>query len=98
MRNSSINELIRITMVVLTVLGSALLVASALADPQGSQYSPPPATDTSSSCAEAPSRLYLQDGPHDNHFYSDCHSSVHVIVTSPRPNDDLNVVKPRLLV
>ncbi|KAH6875035.1 hypothetical protein BKA58DRAFT_427756 [Alternaria rosae] len=85
-------------MVVLTVLGSAALVATVLARPQGSTYTLPPAVDSSSPCAEAASRLYLQDGPHNNHFYSDCHTSVHVIVTSPQPNSDPNVVKPRLLV
>ncbi|CAO2653363.1 Nn.00g027740.m01.CDS01 [Neocucurbitaria sp. VM-36] len=53
---------------------------------------------STSSCSEAASRLYLSDSPHDNYFYSDCHSSAHVIVTSPRPGSDLNIVKPRLLV
>jgi len=85
-------------MVALTVLGSAALIAGVLAYPQGSPNSPSPATDLSSPCAEAATRLSLQDGPQDNHFYSDCHTSAHVIVTSPQPNSDLNVVKPRLLV
>ena len=85
-------------MVTFTVLGSAALVAGVLAYPQGRPSSPPPVTDLSSPCAEAATTLSLQDGPHNNHFYSDCHTSVHVIVTSPQPDRDPNVAKPRLLV
>jgi hypothetical protein len=88
----------KVAMVVLTALGSAALVATVLAYPQGSTYTPPPADDLLSPCAEAASRLQLQDGPHNNHFYSDCRTSVHVIVTSPQSDSDNDVVKPRLLV
>jgi hypothetical protein len=75
-----------------------VLAATLLATAAVSQYIPPPAEPSPSSCPEAPSRLNVVDGPHDNYFYSDCHSSSHVIVTSPRVGDDLDFVKPRLLV
>ncbi|KAH7371704.1 hypothetical protein BKA66DRAFT_551495 [Pyrenochaeta sp. MPI-SDFR-AT-0127] len=55
-------------------------------------------TYSTAPCTEPASRLYLSDAPHDNYFYSDCHSSSHVIVTSPRPGSNINIVKPRLLV
>ncbi|KAH8719188.1 hypothetical protein GQ44DRAFT_623916 [Phaeosphaeriaceae sp. PMI808] len=82
-------------MVSVGLVASVLLATIALSQsrPQSApQYSSP------SSCSEAASRLYLPDGPHSNYFYSDCHSSSHVIVTSPRPGDNLNIIKPRLLV
>jgi hypothetical protein len=80
-------------MAFITVL-SAILLATAVV----SQYTPPPTQPSPSPCSEAASRLNLLDGPHDNYFYSDCHSSSHVIVTSPRIGDDLDFIKPRLLV
>ncbi|KAI4678823.1 hypothetical protein J4E81_010551 [Alternaria sp. BMP 2799] len=86
-------------MVAITVLGSAALVATVLAYPQSSTtYSPPPTEDLSSPCEEAASRLYLEDGPQKNYLYSDCHTSAHVIVTTPRPDSNTSVVKPRLIV
>ncbi|KAF2032423.1 hypothetical protein EK21DRAFT_61144 [Setomelanomma holmii] len=53
---------------------------------------------TSPDCPGAASWLYLPDGPQANYFYSDCHAATHVIVTSPRVGDNLNIVKPRLIV
>ena len=89
----------RAVMVAITVLGSAALVATVLAYPQSSTtYSPPPTDDLSSPCEEAASRLYLEDGPQKNYLYSDCHTSAHVIVTTPRPDSNTSVVKPRLIV
>jgi hypothetical protein len=49
-------------------------------------------------CNEPASRLYLPDPPYDNYIYFDCHSGSHVIVTSPGPDSNLNVIYPRLLV
>ena len=49
-------------------------------------------------CNEPASRLYLPDPPYDNYIYFDCHSSSHVIVTSPRSDSNLSVIGPRLLV
>ena len=49
-------------------------------------------------CDEPASRLYLPDPPYDNYLYFDCHSSSHVIVTSPAPDSDLSVIGPRLLI
>ncbi|OAK99485.1 hypothetical protein IQ06DRAFT_294810 [Phaeosphaeriaceae sp. SRC1lsM3a] len=83
-------------MVVILLLGMVLL-----ATVTASQYSAPSSPSSKSSnisCSDAPSRLNLVDGPHDNYFYSDCHSSTHVIVTSPRSGDDVNFIRPRLLV
>ena len=51
------------------------------------------------SCSDPASPLlHLLDPPYDNYLYSDCHSSSHVIITSPLPSSDLDVVRPRLLV
>ncbi|KAJ4330686.1 hypothetical protein N0V87_009796 [Didymella glomerata] len=49
-------------------------------------------------CDEPASRLYLPDPPYDDYLYFDCHSSSHVIVTSPAPDSDLSVIGPRLLI
>ena len=49
-------------------------------------------------CNEPASRLYLPDPPYDNYIYFDCHSSSHVIVTSPTPESNLSIIGPRLLV
>jgi hypothetical protein len=50
------------------------------------------------SCSEPASRLYLPDPPYDNYIYFDCHSSSHVVLTSPRTDSNLDVISPRLLV
>jgi hypothetical protein len=81
------------TMVLMVVLATILLATAAI-----SQYVPPVSKAAPTACSEAASRLFLPDGPQSNYFYSDCHSSSHVIVTSPRIGDDLNINKPRLLV
>jgi hypothetical protein len=49
-------------------------------------------------CSEPALRLYLADPPYDNYFYSDCHSSSHVLVRSPVPGGDIGNITPRLLV
>lgn len=50
------------------------------------------------SCSTIPTRLRLSDPPYENHFYSDCHSSSHVIVTNPLSSSNLSVIGPRLLI
>lgn len=95
------NTTLQKVMVAFMILGTAALITAVLARPQGTPDSTPPSsgvTFSDSPCPEAASRLFLEDGPHDNYFYSDCHTSAHVIVTSPQSGSDLNVVKPRLLV
>ncbi|KAI8936623.1 hypothetical protein NX059_007022 [Plenodomus lindquistii] len=63
------------------------------------QYSSPAnAPVCAVACPEEARRLYLPDPPYDNYFYSDCHTSSHVIVTTPRPGSDLTRIRPRLLV
>ncbi|KAF2850177.1 hypothetical protein T440DRAFT_479603 [Plenodomus tracheiphilus IPT5] len=63
------------------------------------QNSPPTTTPFSTSaCSDDARRLYFSDPPYDNYFYSDCHSSSHVVVTTPRPGSDLARSQPRLLV
>lgn len=49
-------------------------------------------------CEEEAVRFMLSDPPYTNYFYSDCNSASQVIVTSPLPGNDLELVKPRLLV
>ncbi|KAF2757987.1 glycogen debranching enzyme [Pseudovirgaria hyperparasitica] len=49
-------------------------------------------------CIEEPTRLHLSDGPYENYFYGDCHSSSHVVVTSPLDDSNLTFISPRLLV
>lgn len=49
-------------------------------------------------CTVPASRLYLPDPPYSNYIYFDCHSSSHVVVTSPLSNSNLNVIGARLLV
>ncbi|KAI1535309.1 hypothetical protein PtrCC142_003416 [Pyrenophora tritici-repentis] len=88
-------------MVPISVLAPAALVAGVVAFPEGRQYAVSPSSAPSFSttaCSEAASTLHLEDGPYDNHFYSDCHTSVHVIVTSPLPNSNLTAIQPRLLI
>lgn len=95
------NRLVVQVMAALTVLTVLALIVAILAHPHGNQHSPRSAPDASfsdSPCAGAATRIRLEDGPYDNHFYSDCHTAAHVIVTSPQSGSDLNVVKPRLLV
>jgi hypothetical protein len=76
----------------------ALLATILLATAVACQYTLPLPNPSPNSCPEAALRLNNVDGPHDNYFYSDCHSSSHVVVTSPRIGDDLDFIKPRLLV
>ncbi|KAF2794194.1 hypothetical protein K505DRAFT_361297 [Melanomma pulvis-pyrius CBS 109.77] len=56
------------------------------------------ATTLATDCPESPTLLHLSDGPYENYFYSDCDSSSHIIVTSPLPNSNLDLIGPRLLV
>lgn len=49
-------------------------------------------------CNEPASRLHLPDPPYDNHIYFDCHSSSHVILTTPTSSSNLGVIGPRLVV
>lgn len=50
------------------------------------------------SCSTSATRLHLSDPPYENHFYSDCHSSSHVVVTSPLLTSNLKLIGPRLLI
>lgn len=52
----------------------------------------------SGDCSPEATRLHLPDPPYDNYIYFDCHSSSHVVVTSPISSSNLDVVKPRLLI
>lgn len=60
--------------------------------------SPSSTISASLACAETPSTLHLPDPPYEDFFYSDCHSSTQVVVTSPLPDSDLTLIGPRLLV
>ncbi|KAI9823074.1 MAG: hypothetical protein M1826_000278 [Phylliscum demangeonii] len=62
--------------------------------------STPVGTSTSSAttCTETATSLHLSDPPYENYFYSDCHTSAQVVVTSPQPGNNLTIIGPRLLV
>lgn len=97
MKRLNTNLLIRVTMAFLGFLVTIALIATATAG-LIAPVSQEALSFSTSSCSDAASRLYLSDSPHDNYFYSDCHTSAHVIVTSPQPGSNLDIVKPRLLV
>jgi hypothetical protein len=80
------------------MLLSKVLVTGLLASVGASRYVSLASNPSTTTCSEPATSLNLLDGPHDNYLYSDCHSSSHVIVTSPRVGDDLSFIKPRLLV
>src|SRR3954467_11908341 len=52
----------------------------------------------SAACNESSTQFHLSDPPYDNYFFSDCHTSVQVVVTSPLPSSNLSIIGPRLLV
>ncbi|CAE7014014.1 hypothetical protein P3342_003871 [Pyrenophora teres f. teres] len=88
-------------MVTFSVFATAALVAGIVAFSEESRCAVSPSLVPSfptTACSEAASTLHLKDGPYDNHFYSDCHTSVHVIVTSPLANSNLTAITPRLLI
>ena len=49
-------------------------------------------------CLESPSTFHLSSPPYENYFYSDCHASTQVVVTSPSTDSNLSIIGPRLLV
>lgn len=55
------------------------------------------ASSSSSTCSSAPATLHLPDAPYDNFFYSDCHTAVQVVVTSPQSDSDLTTISPRFI-
>ncbi|KAI5370326.1 putative endo-1,3(4)-beta-glucanase 1, carbohydrate binding protein [Septoria linicola] len=54
--------------------------------------------DFGTACVEEPTTQQLSDPPYENYFYSDCHSSTQVVVTSPLDTSNLTIIGPRLLV
>lgn len=63
------------------------------ASPSSSSSTTVPAT-----CSSTPETLHLSDPPYENYFYSNCHSSNQVVVTSPLSDSNLTIIGPRLLV
>ncbi|KAL2862628.1 uncharacterized protein BJX67DRAFT_385435 [Aspergillus lucknowensis] len=49
-------------------------------------------------CDGAPATLELSDPPYENYFYSDCNTAAQVVVTSPLPDSNLEIISPRLIV
>lgn len=49
-------------------------------------------------CPHAPTTQHLSDPPYENYFYSDCHSSTQVVITTPLETSDLSVISPRIVV
>ena len=80
-----------------TILVALNFIAGATLQTTASSIPRNPAS-SNSSCSQPALRLHLPDAPYDNYFYSDCHSSSHVIVSSPQPGNNLTIVKPRLIV
>jgi hypothetical protein len=93
MQRARANKVFRVTMAFLAVLLTVALIATTLALPQIHASTSTPDFDTRVARRLLYTALHLQDGPQDNYFYSDCHTSVHVIVTSGS-----NAGKLRLLV
>ncbi|KJX96857.1 hypothetical protein TI39_contig597g00019 [Zymoseptoria brevis] len=58
----------------------------------------PSGGDLELTCQELPTIQHLSDPPYENFFYSDCHSSNQVVVTSPLGTSNLTIIGPRLLV
>ncbi|KAF2403554.1 glycogen debranching enzyme [Trichodelitschia bisporula] len=56
------------------------------------------APQSSTVCKESASQFHISAPPYDNYFFSDCHTSVQVVVTSPAPMSNLTIIGPRLLV
>ncbi|KAK5081051.1 hypothetical protein LTR70_009230 [Exophiala xenobiotica] len=56
------------------------------------------------SCVQTPGQkmnsttLHISSPPYENYFYSDCNVAAQVVVTSPLPDSDLEVIGPRLIV
>ncbi|KAF2264953.1 hypothetical protein CC78DRAFT_600926 [Lojkania enalia] len=49
-------------------------------------------------CTNNATQFHLSNPPYESYFYSDCHSSSHVIITSPLSTSNLSIIGPRLLV
>ncbi|KAK0914317.1 hypothetical protein LTR57_014009 [Friedmanniomyces endolithicus] len=77
--------------------GSAT-TSSGLPAGSSASSSSPSGTVAAAVCTETPTTQHLSDPPYENYFYSDCHSSNQVVVTSPLPASNLSVIGPRLLV
>jgi hypothetical protein len=55
-------------------------------------------TGTAAKCSSTATTLHLSSPPYENYFYSDCHASSQVIITSPLADSNLTLIAPRLLV
>ncbi|KAI9699616.1 MAG: hypothetical protein M1820_007116 [Bogoriella megaspora] len=49
-------------------------------------------------CADPATQFHLSDPPYEDYFYSDCHLSAQVVVTSPLEDSSLTSIGPRLLI
>ena len=86
----------------------ALLISKLISCENGELVYPPPSSSSSSSsnssssssavCSGPATQFSLVDEPYNNYFYSDCHMTFQVVVSSPGPNDNLTLIAPRLLV
>jgi len=54
--------------------------------------------NSATNCTSPPTTQHLSQPPYENYFYSDCHSATQVVVTSPRPDSNLSIIGPRLIV
>jgi len=71
---------------------------SASASSSSASSSPSSSTSGVALSCGSPSTLHLSSPPYENYFYSDCHASSQVVVTSPLSDSNLTIIGPRLLV
>ena len=53
---------------------------------------------TAGNCETEATTLHLSSPPFENYFYSDCNAASQLVITSPLPNSNLDIIKPRVLV
>jgi hypothetical protein len=94
---SSTHKTHMLTMLRLRNIFTALALRALVALPVGA-LPKPEQLQNCDDCSTAATRFHLSDPPYENYFYSDCHSSSQVVITSPLPDSNLTIIGPRLLV
>ena len=78
--------------------GSSSITGTSEPTASSSTSSPSSSSTAGATCSDPATSFHLSDPPYENYFYSDCHTAAQVVVTSPRPGDNLTIIGPRLLV
>ncbi|KAH7313763.1 glycogen debranching enzyme [Stachybotrys elegans] len=76
----------------------AALLSQCIPSSLGAEFIQRPGPSQQGCHENTATRFTLPDPPYVNYFYSDCHSSSQVVVTSPLPSSDLALIQPRLLI